>query len=267
MTDRPIEGAAPTGCLVCGAGPDGGLIGRARRWSWRILRRVPSRATWRESIACAGCLATQRSVLLAERLIAPFEGAGHRSLRAATVSLRGMRIHELGASGSIHDQLRRLPDFSCSELFDGVEPGRLGPGGVRCEDVERLTFADETFDLVISQDVLEHVSDPDAAFGEIYRVLRPGGRHLFTVPYDPALPISRTRARRAPDGTIEHLLAPQFHGDPIRPQGALVFTDHGADLPERLRRAGFEARLFERRRPDLPGGYTVVFETTRRERA
>jgi SAM-dependent methyltransferase len=174
-----------------------------------------------------------------------------------------LRIHELGSSGSVHDQLRRLPGFSCSELFDGVKRGASGPGGVRCEDVEHLTFDDATFDLVISQDVFEHVPDPDAGFREVHRVLRPGGRHVFTVPYDPALPASRTRAQRASDGTIEHVHPPAYHLDPIRESGALVFTDFGADLSERLRAAGFDVRLHERRRPDLPGGYTVAFETRR----
>jgi SAM-dependent methyltransferase len=228
-----------------------------------VRGRTPGVGSWREAIACDGCRAMQRSVLLAERLIATDPMAGSRSLRAAARSMRHLRIHELGSSGSVHDQLRRLPGFSWSELFDGVEPGSLGPGGVRCEDVERLTFDDATFDLIISQDVFEHVPDPDVGFREVHRVLRPGGRHVFTVPYDPALPASRTRARRATDGTIEHVLPPAYHLDPIRATGALVFTDFGPDLPERLRAAGFDVRLFERRRPDLPGGYTVAFETVR----
>ena len=36
--------------------------------------------------------------------------------------------------------------------------------GVRCENLEKLTFANETFDLVITQDVMEHVHTPQAAF-------------------------------------------------------------------------------------------------------
>lgn len=51
-------------------------------------------------------------------------------------------------------------------------------------DLERpLPFADETFDVIILSDVLEHVIDPNAIFREIYRVLRPDGWVLLNVPF------------------------------------------------------------------------------------
>jgi arsenite methyltransferase len=43
-------------------------------------------------------------------------------------------------------------------------------------DVERLLFADESFDVAISNGVIDLIPDKDAVFSEIYRVLRPGGR-------------------------------------------------------------------------------------------
>jgi arsenite methyltransferase len=43
-------------------------------------------------------------------------------------------------------------------------------------DAERLPFADESFDVVISNGVIDLIPDKDAVFSEIYRVLRPGGR-------------------------------------------------------------------------------------------
>ena len=45
-----------------------------------------------------------------------------------------------------------------------------------------IPYRDETFDVVISANVLEHVDDPDLVFAEIHRVLRPGGRFLFKTP-------------------------------------------------------------------------------------
>jgi hypothetical protein len=36
---------------------------------------------------------------------------------------------------------------------------------------------------VLTSDVLEHVADAYSAHGEIFRVLRSGGRHIFTVPF------------------------------------------------------------------------------------
>ena len=43
-------------------------------------------------------------------------------------------------------------------------------------EVERLPFANESFDVVISNGVIDLVPDKDAVFGEIFRVLAPGGR-------------------------------------------------------------------------------------------
>ena len=43
-------------------------------------------------------------------------------------------------------------------------------------DVERLPFAVESFDVAISNGVIDLVPDKDAVFSEIFRVLRPGGR-------------------------------------------------------------------------------------------
>jgi SAM-dependent methyltransferase len=45
-----------------------------------------------------------------------------------------------------------------------------------------LPFADASFDLVLSFDVLEHIRDSDAHVREVSRVLRPGGRYLVQTP-------------------------------------------------------------------------------------
>lgn len=49
-------------------------------------------------------------------------------------------------------------------------------------DLTTLPFPDETFDLVLSSWVLEHLVEPGAAFAEIARVLRPGGHFVFMTP-------------------------------------------------------------------------------------
>jgi ubiquinone/menaquinone biosynthesis C-methylase UbiE len=43
-------------------------------------------------------------------------------------------------------------------------------------EAERLPFADESFDVVISNGVIDLVPDKDAVFRELFRVLAPGGR-------------------------------------------------------------------------------------------
>jgi SAM-dependent methyltransferase len=48
---------------------------------------------------------------------------------------------------------------------------------------ERLPFADESFDAVLSLNVLEHVKDPFQAARELMRVLKPGGQLMCVAPF------------------------------------------------------------------------------------
>jgi 2-polyprenyl-3-methyl-5-hydroxy-6-metoxy-1,4-benzoquinol methylase len=90
-----------------------------------------------------------------------------------------------------------------SQFFADIELGAKHRG-YRCENLEHQTFEDETFDLVITLDVMEHVNRPDLAFREIARTLELGGAYLFTVPTYKERTESVRRAMFHGD-TIEHL--------------------------------------------------------------
>jgi len=49
----------------------------------------------------------------------------------------------------------------------------------RVADAERIPYEDGTFDVVVGHAVLHHIPDLDAAFREVLRVLKPGGRFVF----------------------------------------------------------------------------------------
>lgn len=52
---------------------------------------------------------------------------------------------------------------------------------------DKIPFMDETFDIVVSHDVLEHVDNPEVSLQEISRVLKPGGvAYIVCPPYDGA---------------------------------------------------------------------------------
>lgn len=111
-------------------------------------------------------------------------------------------------------------------------------GDVRHEDVENMSFAADSFDLIVSNDVLEHVPHPGKAFVECARVLRPGGVALMTLPFYVGWEKSVTRAVLE-NGAVRNLLEPVFHGNPIDEKGSLVFTDFGWDLLDEIRASGF----------------------------
>lgn len=144
---------------------------------------------------------------------------------------RDLTIHESspatrGASQRLkHECSMYIP----SQYYPDVALGTI-VGGVRCENLEALTFSDQSIDLHITQDVLEHVFSPCAVFREISRTLKPGGAHIFTVGLVNKLQPSRVRAKKTADGSIEHLLPPEYHGNPIDSNGSLVTVDWGFDI-------------------------------------
>ena len=163
------------------------------------------------------------------------------ALRVYVPDLASRDAYELSARGPLVAYLRRtVRTLTVSEYL----PESNSHNGVRNEDVQRLTFADASFDFVTHTEVLEHVPDDAGAFSELCRVLRPGGRMLFTVPLHGERTIERACLR---DGRIEHLLPPAYHYDPLRDgAGILAFRDYGRDIIQRVLAAGFDdAGLYE----------------------
>ncbi len=149
---------------------------------------------------------------------------------------RRLRIHESSPGTAVSRRLHaECRGYVATHLFPGTPPGAVR-NGIRCEDLEAQTFPDGCFDLVVTLDVFEHVLDPETAFREIARTLAPGGAHVFTTPRFPGLARSEFRARRV-GGRVEHLLPPEYHGNPIDPQGSLVTVHWGDDIVDLIRGA------------------------------
>ncbi|MBK8752187.1 MAG: class I SAM-dependent methyltransferase [Candidatus Competibacteraceae bacterium] len=104
--------------------------------------------------------------------------------------------------------------------------------GYRNENIQSQTFADETFDLVVSLDVMEHLFNPDKAYSEIWRTLKPGGSYIHTFPiHKSQVDAVKDRAVMRQDGSVEHLVEkPEYHGNPIDVGGSLVTKDYGYDI-------------------------------------
>ena len=225
---RPLgdgKGDRSGSCSVCGAKT------RFVRNSWVIPRNLarvaPPGLADRESLFCTYCGSSLRVRGFADALLATYADEA-RSI-ADLVQEEGFRrleIAEINSIGRMHPLLEPLPHLTYVEYPE--------------QDLQALSYPDASFDLLLTSETLEHVPDFRRALLETRRVLRDGGRHIFTVPVDPRL--ERTRSREG--------LEPIHHGrggGPFsivtRRNDMLAYTDFGRDVPELLREAGFETEV------------------------
>lgn len=153
-------------------------------------------------------------------------------LKKELINLAEFRILNTCSSGTLHNTLCGLPGYTASEYFDDIPNGEV-KGKVVSADLMNLPFRDNSFDLIISEDVFEHIYNYEKGFSEVYRVLTAGGYHVFTVPLHEG---RKTVSRIENEKKI-------YHGDPIREGGALVITDFGSDLPDILNKMRFPTKM------------------------
>jgi SAM-dependent methyltransferase len=97
--------------------------------------------------------------------------------------------------------------------------------GVVQGDATRLPFHDESFDRVITSEVLEHIQDDVTALSELSRVLRPGGTIAATVPT--WLPEK-----------INWMLSDEYHAPKVAGGHVRIYT--ATELKAKLRSAGVD---------------------------
>ena len=134
---------------------------------------------------------------------------------------------------------RELPGQTVGSEYVGHDvPGGTVVAGVRHEDALALSFDDESFDVIVSNEVFEHVPEIEPGFAEAARVLRPGGTMFMSIPFHAGADETVKRASLVDGEVVEHLPA-EYHGNPMSDEGSLVFYDHGWDVLDNLRAAGF----------------------------
>lgn len=221
----------PAYCSVCG-------YVTTMRLDWRFAANdeaSPSiHPAWTETIFCSKCGLNSRMRALVDFLrtkcdlkkiqrayIAEQVTPLYRKLKQVIPSLIGSEY--LGAdyrSGTIHLDLKHKRR-------------------VRHEDLTSLSFPDNTFNLVMTLDVFEHIPNYKKAFAELLRVLSPGGVLVFTIPFFSDMEVTRIRATITSSGDVVHHLPPEFHGNPLSLEGSLCFQNFGWDILSDLRVVGF----------------------------
>lgn len=177
---------------------------------------------------CIRCRATVTNLSLIPVIEGHFNG-----------SYSGRKAYELSTYGSTLLWLKRcFGEVVTSEYIPGQLSGAV-VDGIRNEDVQALTFEDNSFDVVCSNQVFEHVPDDIKGFSECHRVLKAGGMMVMSVPlFD--IPSTQKIAQLS-GGALEFLAEPEFHDSRIGGVGsAPVFWHHSMrDLSSRVLKAGF----------------------------
>lgn len=240
---RNLAGASVGDCPICGG------------WT---LYLVTNRKNPRWGFQCLRCRSVPRNRMAA---LALAETLGVHSLPEARRRGLQQEVYIAAASGYLLKALPvGTPRLRTSEFVPGVPPGQLlSDGHSTCQDLGRLTYADESLDLVVTEDVFEHLRHPDACLDEIRRVLRPGGRHIFTVPFTYDRPTVERVDTSGPEDVL--LMEEEWHGDSIRDR-ILAYRNVGYDVFDLLRKHGFESRLMlptlENRRAGVIGAEAFV---------
>jgi len=222
---------------------------------------------WRESLNCFHCRSTSRYRSIARGvLLAIQELTGIRVSSLADLpknQLNSLAIYDTQPPFYYHPCAYPLPDLLketgwIDVVLSQYKPDRvmgisLG-NGVFNQNLECLTFSDESMDLIITSDVMEHVRLDDLAHREIHRVLRRGGIYIFTVPHVWTWEETLVRVRVFdPEDQSKDIqvLPPEYHGDTNSDEGhgVLAYRTYGRDIEKRLNEIGFDV---EYTREDIP---------------
>ena len=248
-------------CPVCGV--SGSLILHGVLWPALVLqwKLTPAWANWidqREGLKCSACHSNLRSRHLAKTIVEQMNarlGTASKTLVELCNDpiCQAQMIAEINSAGNLHSFLNQAKGLRYSEY------GSLDPN-IPSEDLLNLTYADASFDLVVNSDVLEHVPDVERALSEIYRILKPGGLYIFTVPVVWVQPKTRQRAEIR-HGQLEHKLSPSYHGSELEGKSDfLVFYEFGRDFTQTCENVGFAVRVEKDARN--PAVATFVAERT-----
>lgn len=178
---------------------------------------------WRETLVCPRCWMNNRERLAMHMLkyLPDFFGSTVYLPETASGTARWLANNHSNITLSEY----RGPDHARGEIIDGI----------RNEDLCDLAMRDGSFHYVICKDILEHVPNPYQAISEMFRILKPGGVLVLTVPFYETREKNLQTANMDEAGKITHLVTPEYHGNPKTPEKRyLVFTKFGWELLEDL---------------------------------
>ena len=234
------------------------VCGKATRFFYK------EESLWRESLNCEFCRTTSRYRSIACGILSAIEeltGICANSLtQLPRISKKKLHVYDTQlpfyynlCAYPLPDMLKETGwiDVELSQFEMKVPQGKVFGKGVTNQNLECLTYENESFDIVITSDVMEHVRLDDRAHKEIYRVLKTGGIYIFTVPHNRSWEKTVVRVQVTdPDDSLKdvYLLDPEYHEDTNNNEGtgALSYRTYGLDLEGALSELGFEVKYYHK---------------------
>lgn len=204
-------------CSICGST---GFTPQKVLWpeliaAWQLTAEEAAYINDQQGCTCDSCGSNLRMVALGTALRDAWSTALTIRSYVSQIEARRVRILDLNGAGPLSDALAELPNYVRAD-FPQV-------------DMQALPYANDSFDIVMHSDTLEHIERPILALEECKRVLVQNGRLCMTIPIIVGR-MSRSRAG----------LAKSHHGDPkTTGDDFIVHTEFGADAWTYLARAGF----------------------------
>lgn len=194
-------------------------------YNYSYISNNVSVINWRERLVCPHCWLVNRhraAIHLFELVLSPGSGSKIFMGEQTTALYKWFSAKYENVMGS---------EF----LGDSVPLGHKNEEGLRNEDFTKLSFADDSFDYIISNDIFEHIPNYEKAFQESFRVLKPGGALFFTVPFRSNMAENLVRASVKENGEIEYHLPPELHGV----MKWLAYYHFGWEMLEQVCASGF----------------------------
>jgi SAM-dependent methyltransferase len=205
-------------CPVCGGGQ---FVNEPVLWpelieQWALSADEVAYVNLQQGFCCTSCKNNLRTMTLAAAITGAFGFSGtFEDFCRNHSGIRQLTVVEINPAKNLSRFLQALPKHALHSYPQ--------------LDMQRMSFADSSIDVIIHSDTLEHVPDSKAALRESRRVLKPGGHLFYTVP----VVIGRlTRMRGG--------LPPSYHGMPgAKREDCAVQTEYGADFWCEIFDAGF----------------------------
>lgn len=182
---------------------------------------------WRERLVCPNCGCSSRERFFIRKIFDSYK-AGQKAL-----------LYEQ-CSNLFRKVSREIPTVCGFEYPGEFYRGERETNGIRCENICNLSYGDETFDLIAVNETFVLTYDYEQAFREACRVLRPGGKMIFTAPFDGNSVETARRAEMTEQGLVFRA-GEWFYGNPVLPEmGRPVYQVFGWDVLDTIKKCGFK---------------------------